>query len=133
MEKRDEVLSKIGAQFKDASGYQISDLDDVEFYWENDQLVSVFRPGIDTPFSPSFFNDFEMGSMGEKAIVINEEQDKENYSEPRPTTPVSERPTQPTTCVDEKSPIRNKNWEWSVLCLEKFVWINHITVTVYVI
>ena len=53
MEMRDEVLSGVGPQDMDTSGYQVSDLDDVESYWENDQLDAdaVFRPGIDTPFS----------------------------------------------------------------------------------
>ena len=76
---------------------------------KNDQLDidAVFRPGIDTPLSLSTFNEFKMGSMAENPILIDEEQDKENS--PRlPTTPDSERPTQ-TPCVDEKSPIRNKN------------------------
>ena len=54
-EMRDEILSSVGAQEGlDTSRYQMSaaDLDDVEFYWENDQLNvdAVFRPGIDTPF-----------------------------------------------------------------------------------
>ena len=53
-EKRDEVHASVGASDMDRSGYQASsaDLDDVEFYWENDQLDmdAVFRPGIDTPF-----------------------------------------------------------------------------------
>ena len=51
---RDELLSSVGAQEGlNTSRYQVSaDLDDVEFYWENDQLVVdvVFRPCIDTPF-----------------------------------------------------------------------------------
>ena len=50
---RDEVLSSVGAQDMDTSVYQVSaDLDDVDFYWENDQLDvdAVFRPGIDTFF-----------------------------------------------------------------------------------
>ena len=50
-EMRDEVPSSVGAQDMDTSGYQLSDLDDVEFYWENAQVDAdaVFRPGIDTP------------------------------------------------------------------------------------
>ena len=59
-ETRDEVLSHVGAQDMDTSEYQVSaDLDDVEFYWENDQLDmdAVFRPGIDTPFSPTSFDN----------------------------------------------------------------------------
>ena len=39
MEMRDEVLSSVGAQDIETSGYQVSaDLDDVELYWEKDQL-----------------------------------------------------------------------------------------------
>ena len=39
MEMRDEVLSSVGAQDMETSGYQVSELDDVEFHWEYDQLV----------------------------------------------------------------------------------------------
>ena len=95
---RDEVLSSVGAQAMDTSGYQVSDVDDVEFYWESDQLDvdadAVFRPGNDASVSLSTFNDFEMGSMPENPILIDEEQDKENSPPHHPTTPVSERPTQ---------------------------------------
>ena len=60
---RDEVLSSVGAQEGlDTSGYQLSaaDLDDVEFYWKKDQLGvdAVFRPDIDTFFSPTAFDDW---------------------------------------------------------------------------
>ena len=34
IEMRDEVISSVGAQDMDTSGYRLSDLDDVEFYWE---------------------------------------------------------------------------------------------------
>ena len=65
--------SIVGAQKMDTSGYQVSDLDDVEFHWENDQLDvdAFFRPGVDTPFSPSNFNDSEMGLMAESPILID--------------------------------------------------------------
>ena len=33
-EMRDEVLSSAGAQDRDTSRYQVSDLEDVDFYWE---------------------------------------------------------------------------------------------------
>ena len=63
----------------------------------NDQLDldAVFRPGIDTPFQPTAFDDLEMGggSAG-NPILLDEEENKEN-SRPPPTTPVSERPTRP--------------------------------------
>ena len=93
---RDEVLSSVGAQDLDKSGYQVSaDLDKVKFYWKKDQLDvdSVFRPGIGTAFSPTEFNDSEWGSSAENPILLDEEEDKENS--PSPTTPVSERPTRP--------------------------------------
>ena len=77
----------------------MSDLDDVEFYCKNDQLDvdAVFKTSINTPFSPPTFNNFEMSSLAGNPILIDEEQDLENYP-PHPTTPittpVSERPTQ---------------------------------------
>ena len=95
MEMRNEVLSSVGAQYLDTSSYQVSDPEDIEFNWENSQLEmdAVFRPGIDTPFSPTVFDDLLMGDGSvENPIVLDEEQDKENAP---PTTPVSERPTEP--------------------------------------
>ena len=52
MEMREEVLSTVEAQDLDTSSYRVSDLEDIEFNWENSQLEmdAVFRPGIDTPF-----------------------------------------------------------------------------------
>ena len=52
MEMRDEVLSSVGAQDLDTSSYQVSDVEDIQFNWEDSQLDmdAVFRPGIDTPF-----------------------------------------------------------------------------------
>ena len=94
MEMRDEVLSSVGAQDLDTSSYQVSDLEDIEFNWENSQLDmdSVFRPGIDTPFSPTVFDDLLMGDGSvENPIVLDEEEDKENA----PTTPESVRPSEP--------------------------------------
>ena len=95
MEMRDEVLSRVGAQDLDTSSYQVSDLEDIEFNWENSQLDmdSVFRPGIDTPFSPKVFDDILMGDGSvENPIVLDEEQDKDNAPS---TTPESVRPTEP--------------------------------------
>ena len=61
MDMRSEMpaIESVGAQDMGKSGFQVSDLDDVEFYLETDQLDvdAVFRPGIGTVFSPSTFND----------------------------------------------------------------------------
>ena len=95
-EMREEVLSSVGAQDLDISSYQVSYLEDIEFNWENSQLDmdTVFRPGIDTPFSPTTFDDLLMGDGSvENPIVLDEEADKENA--PPPTTPESVRPTEP--------------------------------------
>ena len=63
MEMREEVLSSVGAQDLDTSSSQVSDLEDIDFNWDDSQLDmdAVFRPGIDTPFSPTTFDDLLMG------------------------------------------------------------------------
>ena len=94
MEMRDEVLSSVGAQDMDTSSYQVSDVEDIDFNWEDSQLEmdAVFRPGIDTPFSPTTFDNLLMGDGSvENPIVLDEEEDKKNG--PPPTTPGSVRPT----------------------------------------
>ena len=96
-EKREEVLSSVGAQDTDTSGYKLSDLEDIEFSWEDPavDMDSVYRPGIDTPFSPSILDDFQMeGSTATNPIKVDDEEDKAK-SAPTTTTPESERPTEP--------------------------------------
>ena len=63
MEMRDEVLSSVGAQVMDTSADQVSDQVDVELHWEKQQrdLNAVFVSSLNTPSSPSTFNDFETG------------------------------------------------------------------------
>ena len=92
---RDEVLFIVGAQDVDTSEYQVSDMDDVEFYWEKDQLDVDAGPGIDTPFWPTAF-DLGMGGSAQSPILLDEEEDKLNSP---PTTPVSERPARPSALL----------------------------------
>ena len=95
-EMREEVLPSVGAQDLDTSSHQVSDLEDIELNWENSQLDmdAVFRPGIDTPFFPTTFDDLLMGDGSvENPIVLDEKEDKENA--PPPTTPKSVRPAEP--------------------------------------
>ena len=96
VEMRDEVLSSVGAQDLDTSSYQVSDLEYIEFNWEDSQLDmdAVFRPGIDTPFSPTTFDDLSTGGSVENPIVLDEEEDKEN-APPPPSMPESVRPCEP--------------------------------------
>ena len=70
----------------------MSDLDDVELYWEHDQVDedAVLRLGIDTPFSPTAFDDLEIRISAENPFLLDEKEDKEKSL---PTTPVPEKPT----------------------------------------
>ena len=95
-EMTEEVLSTVGAQDTDTRGYELSNLEDVEFSWEDPavDMDSVYRPGIDTPFSPSIFDDLQMeGSTAGNPILVDDEEEKEN-SAPTTSTPESERPTE---------------------------------------
>ena len=96
MEVRDEVLSSMGAQDLDTSSYEVSDLADLEFNWENSQLDmdALFRPGIGTPFSPTTFDELLMEGSIENPLDLDKEEEKENS--PSPSTPESDRPTEPS-------------------------------------
>ena len=74
MEMREEVLSSVGAQDLDTSSYQLSELEDIEFNEEKSQLDmdAVFRPCIDTPFSPTTLDVLSMEGSIENPIVLDE-------------------------------------------------------------
>ena len=94
---KEKVLSSVGAQDTDTRGYELSDLEDIEFSWEDPAVEkdNVYRPGIDTPFYPSIFHNFQMEeSTAANPIIVDKEEDKEN-SAPTTSTPESERPTEP--------------------------------------
>ena len=94
---REAVLSSVGAQDTDTRGYELSGLEDIEFSWEDPavDMDSVYRPGIDTPFSPSIFDDLQMeGSTPANPITVDDEEDKGN-SALTTSTPESERPIEP--------------------------------------
>ena len=60
----------------DLSGNEVSDLDDIYFFCENPQLEvdTVFRPGIDLPFSPTSFESQEMGRSVDNPILLDKEE-----------------------------------------------------------
>ena len=95
-EMRDKVLSSVGPQDLDTSCYQLTDLEDIEFNWKNSQLDmdAVYRPGIDTSFSPTTFDYLSMERSGGNPIVMCKEEDKEKFP-PFPSTPLPVRPTEP--------------------------------------
>ena len=109
----------------DTSEYQVSDLDSFEFFRENDQLDvdAVFRPGIDTPFAPTAFDDLEMGGSANNPILLSEKEDKKNFP---PQTPVSERLIRPPAML--KSRQLGTKIECVVIlfiesCLNKYYWV----------
>ena len=55
-------------------------------------MDAVFRPGIDTPFSSTTFDDLSKEGSVENPIVLDEEEDKEN-APPPPSTPEFVGPT----------------------------------------
>ena len=78
----------------DTSGYQVPNQEDIELDQEliDSKMGATFRPGVDTFFSPSTFNHFEIGSIAESPNLIDKDQVKENSSS-FSTSLVSERPT----------------------------------------
>ena len=94
-ELREEVISNVGAQDTATRGYELYDLEDIEFSSEDPavDLARVFWPGIDTQLSISIFDDFQMGSTAANIIIVDDKEDKEN-SAPTIITPESERPTE---------------------------------------
>ena len=79
----------------DTSSYELSDLEDIEFFKVNSQveLDAVFRSGIDTLFhqQPSTSKRWGKQDHLKNPCVLDKEEDNENSP---PTTPVSERPTE---------------------------------------
>ena len=80
-EMRSDLLSSVGAQAMDTSRCQVSDLDDIEFLWDKNQLEihGVPFPGTDTPFSPKAFDELEMGGSAENPFLLDDEEDKEEF------------------------------------------------------
>ena len=66
MEMWDEVFSSEGAQNIDKSGYQVSDLEDIEFHGEDFDLhmVAVSQLNIKTTFSRCNFQQVRDGVNG---------------------------------------------------------------------
>ena len=83
-ELREEVLSRAGAQDMDTSGYELSDLEQINFCWENlhSQVDVVFRRGVDTPFSPTAFDGLKMGKLVENPILSTMKKKRRNGHPP---------------------------------------------------
>ena len=100
IEVREEILSCVRARVSDTRGYELSDLVDTDFSWEDPvvDMDGVYWPRIDTSFSPSIFDNFQMGSAAANPITVDHEEDKENSAPTTTTTTTaleSERPSEP--------------------------------------
>ena len=96
IEMRGEVLSSVGARDTDTRENKVSDLEDIEFNWE-DPVVDidiVYWTGIVTPFLWSIFDGFQMGSTAANPMLVDDEKYKK-ISAPTTTKPESDRPTEP--------------------------------------
>ena len=74
MEIRDKVLPGVGAQDMNSSGYQVSDVDDIDFFWESERVdvEDVYIPRIDTLFSPTAFDNLRMAGSTENPLLLDE-------------------------------------------------------------
>ena len=93
MEMLEEVLSSVGVQDVDTSGYQVSNLDNIEFYCKNDQLDvdTIVTQWIDTPFCQQCLTNWRWEV--EKKTPFCSTMGKGGEKISSPTTPVSEGPT----------------------------------------
>ena len=75
---REDVLASAGAQDTDYSGYELSDLSNIDVFWQNLQmeLDVVLTPGKKTLFWPTACDDLQMGGSSENPSVLDEEEDK---------------------------------------------------------
>ena len=129
MEMREEVLSSVGAQGLNTSSYQLSDLKDINFNWEISQLDmdAVFRPVIDTPFSPTTFDGLWLEGPVENPFVFLRRGRQGECSSSNKTWVYQ---THGTSQVAGKSRFWSKNGKCTRLCFQKFVSIN-ITMFVF--
>ena len=133
-EMRKEVLSIVASKDTDTRGYELSDLGDIEFNWEDPavDMDNVYRPGIDTPFSPSTFDDFQMEwSTAANPIRVDDEEDKMNSAPTTTTTLESEQPTEPPQ-ITEKSSVRDWTRKCAWIRIQTSVSLNFVFDTLYV-
>ena len=114
MQSQVEVLSCVVAQDMNTSGFQVSDLVDTEFDWEDPNLKH--SRDVRTRYSYSL-NDFEMGSLCENPIPIDKVLTMRSFFH-------IFQQLQPQRCqskhsVGEKSPVLKVKRECSRLCVKK--------------
>ena len=107
-EMREEVLSSVGAQDTDNRGYELSNLEDIEFSSDDPavKMDSVYRLRIDTPTSPSIFDNFQMEtSTAANPIIVDYDETRSiQLQQQQQNQSLSVRPNPQTT---EKSSIRD--------------------------
>ena len=75
---QDEVRASVGYQDV-SSDFGHSDLDDVQFYYENPdtEMAVVYRSRIDTAISSSLFESFSFAGEADYPVEIEDTQEKE--------------------------------------------------------
>ena len=118
MDTRDKVMSNVGEQDMDTSGYQVSYLDDIEFYWEKDQLNvdAVFRPGNDTRFSPKRLTTWRWRDQQETPFYSTMRRTRRTHLQQHSLWETNSAPW-----IAENLSIRNRNRKCSRLCLYEVV------------
>ena len=63
---REEILASATTHDTNAGGYELSDLEEIEFFSENFllEMDATFRGGRDTHFSPKISKELETGGGG---------------------------------------------------------------------
>ena len=79
-ELKEEILHRPGVKLIDINAYELRDLDDIKFFWANChlELNAAFRHRI--YFSPTPFEDLEMGGSAKNPILLDEEKDRKKLS-----------------------------------------------------
>ena len=89
----------------------------------------LLGPGIDTPFSPTTFDDLLMGDGSvENPIVLDQEEDKENA--PPPTTPEFVSPPNLPGCREVE--LLEQKWKMYPIMFLEICFINYYCVCVLV-
>ena len=131
---REEVFSSVGAQDTDTRGYELSDLEDIEFSWEDPavDMDSVYRPGSDTNFSPSIFDDFQMeGSTAANLIIVNVRGRQGEFSSNN-NNKTKVWASNRTSEITEKSSIRDSTRKCAWLRIQGSVSLNFVFDRLYV-
>ena len=131
---REEVLSSVGAQNTDTSGYELSDLEDIEFSWEDPavDMDSVYRLGIGTPFSPIHLWRFSDGRINRYQPNNSWRWGRQGEFSSNNNNNTRVWASNRTSEITEKSCIRDSTRKCAWLHIQDSVSLNFVIDTLYV-